>query len=115
MNTLALKLGRTIALLASDKEGEIVAAAHAAKRLLAAGGRDFNDLGSFIESNFFKPADDDWLAIATWLAARFDTLSLKEAGFVANMNRMGRMGKRPSPAQEQWLRDLFERENWRAA
>jgi hypothetical protein len=50
------KLGKLIRLLASDKAGEVVAAAGALKRSLAAANLDFHDLAGAAERGFKPPA-----------------------------------------------------------
>jgi hypothetical protein len=74
------RIGKFLRLLASDKPGEVVAAAAALKRTLEAGGLDIHDLASAIESGL-KPAPppqrrslgppspnlNDWQSICWWL------------------------------------------------
>jgi hypothetical protein len=48
--TYEQKLGDLIRQFASDHDGEVVAAAHALKRLLASRDADFNDLAGAVES-----------------------------------------------------------------
>jgi hypothetical protein len=48
--TLEQRIAMVIRLLASDKDGEIIAAAHALKRTLASAGTDFNGLAHGIEN-----------------------------------------------------------------
>jgi hypothetical protein len=48
------KVGKLVRLLASDKEGEVLAAVAALKRTLGAGGADINDMADAVETGF-KP------------------------------------------------------------
>ena len=48
--TLEQRIAMVIRLLASDKDGEIIAAVHALKRTLASAGTDFNGLAHGIEN-----------------------------------------------------------------
>jgi hypothetical protein len=75
------KIGKIIKLLASDKDGEALAAARALKRALAANGMDFHDLAGAVEAGL-KPAPppqrattwspplpnaSDWQSLAWWI------------------------------------------------
>ena len=48
--TLEQRIGMTIRLLASDKDGEIIAAVHALKRVLESAGTDLNGLAHGVEN-----------------------------------------------------------------
>lgn len=71
------KVGKLIRLLASDKPGEVVAAASALQRTLQASGRDLHDIADIVEAGL-RPAQprqlsgppapnlDDWGSMAWW-------------------------------------------------
>jgi hypothetical protein len=70
------KIGKLVRLLGSDRPGEVVAAAAALKRALAASGRDLHDLAATVESGLRQepptprawgpaaPAADNWQSMA---------------------------------------------------
>jgi hypothetical protein len=73
------KLGKMVRLLASDKDGEVLAAVAAIGRSLLAAGMGFGDLASAMESGFKRPKRsapakwtppepdrDNWEALAWW-------------------------------------------------
>jgi hypothetical protein len=91
------KVAKLLRLLGSDKPREVVAAAAAPKRTLAAVGKDFHDLANAAEFGFKPPAPpqqrqvtwgppsprhDDWQSMA-WFAfhRRFD-LRPEDRGFI---------------------------------
>ena len=94
---LAPKLDKLLPLLASDKDGEVVAAARAVGRTLAAAGLDFHDLAAAVaapavSSGRWPPTDEirhRWADIprnerTAWLTAmqRSGVLSPWEENFV---------------------------------
>jgi hypothetical protein len=73
------RIGKLVRMLASDRPGEVVAAAAALKRTLAASGRDLHDLAATVESGLRqepptprawgppRPSGDDWQSMC-WYA-----------------------------------------------
>jgi hypothetical protein len=119
--SIAPRLGALIRLLASDKDGECLAAARALGRTLESANSDFHDLAAAIETaSAAVPApaphatptrDDDhddlnWRAVAKQLLAN-GCLSVREKEFVTHMTRWC---GRPTEKQRNWLRALMERE-----
>ena len=105
---VAPRIGQLIRLLASNSDGEVVAAARALGRTLASAGEDFHTLADIIERS--APATTlhalDHRSIARWLLDSGARLSAKESSFLYSMST--RFGS-PSERQETWLRDLYER------
>jgi hypothetical protein len=94
------KIGKLIRLLGSDKAGEVVAAAAALRRSLAAGGRDLHDLAEAAEAGLQHPHTRlqprtswspplpslrDWQAMAWYAHYHADILNWQEREFVADM------------------------------
>jgi hypothetical protein len=104
---VAPRIGQLIRLLASNSDGEVVAAARALGRTLASVGEDFHSLADSIERS--TPAthhECDHRSMARWLLDSGARLSAKEESFVYSMStRLGSLSER----QEAWLRDIFER------
>jgi hypothetical protein len=111
---VAPRIGQLIRLLASDKDGEVVAAARALGRTLNGVGADFHLLADLIERpspaalelpaprpESAGPADAAWLHRHYW-----SHLSEKERGFILQM--MNWRGA-PTERQRQWLRSIVER------
>ena len=55
---ITAKLGNTVRLLSSDKEGDVIAAVHGILRLLASCGADIHTLAAHIENNGGLSEDD---------------------------------------------------------
>lgn len=121
------KVAPLVRLLGSDKDGEVLAAAHGLRRVLAAVGADLNDLATFIESraaNRPEPAkepkaarprrrreNEDWCtfwkeAADALLVRGRDTLGERDLEFLRNVSAAAARGKQPSPAQRKWLKDI---------
>jgi hypothetical protein len=111
---VAPRLGQLIRLLASDRDGEVVAAARALSRTLTSVGADFHTLADVIERpspaalelpaprpEAAGPADAVWLRCHHW-----SRLNEKEQGFIFQM-----MNWRGAPTERQsvWLRSIVER------
>jgi hypothetical protein len=107
-------LGQLIRLLASDHDGECLAAARALRRTLHSAGQDFHSLADSIEKTFIvQSACLDWTAIAEWLLDHCaEHLSEKEFGFVCDMRRWG---GEPTERQAVWLQRIYQRERGRGA
>ena len=61
--TLEQKIAMVIRLLASDRDGEIIAAVHALKRTLASAGTDLNGLAHGIENLGKGVSNEEWKKI----------------------------------------------------
>jgi hypothetical protein len=108
------QLGKLVRLLASDREGEVLAAVEALKRTLASSGHDLNDLADMIDS---KQAitGAEWRLPLQWLREHINLLAPREAAFVLNMTVLVGRGGMPSARQAEWLLGLFDRESKEAA
>ena len=113
---IAHRIGQLLRLmLASDNTGEIVAAAAALRRALAAAGLDYHALVAAIEIGMVDapvplvPADDDseedWRSIARFCHAHGDALSAREAEFVRNILKYRKLTEK----QMDWLADIQAR------
>jgi hypothetical protein len=110
---VAPRIGQLIRLLASDKDGEVVATARALARTLKSVGADFHELANLVERpspalelsaprpESAGPADAAWLHRHHW-----SRLSEKERGFVLQMLNWRRA---PTERQAAWLRSIAER------
>jgi hypothetical protein len=111
---VAPRIGQLIRLLASDKDGEVVAAARALARTLKSVGADFHELADVLDRPLpaalelpaprpeaAGPADAAWLRRHHW-----GRLNEKEQGFILQM-----MNWRGAPTERQsvWLRSIAER------
>ena len=120
---VGMKLGRLVAMLSSPVAGEVVATAAAIGRTLDRAGMDWHDLAKRLTTTAqAEPwqrgptgadaaADNAPLrAMADWLA-KYTPHGLTDAqrDFVANMRRTLAMGRRLSPAQTNYLRDLHRK------
>lgn len=112
--SIAPRVGQLIRLLASDRDGEVVAAARALKRTLTSVGQDFHALANSLERSsppaasvhyeYAAPRAD---ASARWLAERhMHRLTAKEQSFVRDMVIWS---GQPTDRQRQWLRSIVER------
>jgi hypothetical protein len=104
------KLGKLIRLLASDKPGEVVAAADAINRSLRSAGMDIHRLAEAVESVPLVPqrspdtsdADDQsrWRDIRNFCVERANFLTSRELEFITSMaNWRGH----PTHRQMNWL------------
>jgi hypothetical protein len=116
MTALAVETDRLAKLIrlvfSSDKEGEIVAAVAAAKRLLESGNVDAHWLADRLTVPIALQASDGSNGerddgSAAWFAFhRRDRLSPKERAFIENIvERSAPL----SPRQRQWLNDIVDR------
>jgi hypothetical protein len=115
-----VKLGRLLPLLSSPVPGEVVATAAAIGRTLNKAGWDWHDLAKRLtapaqpQPRHEQPqrqrgpdADASLMAMAAWLDKyALHRLTDKQRDFVANVRRMLAAGRRLSPAQVKYLRDL---------
>ena len=109
------RLAKLVALLASGKDGDVLAAVDALKRTLDAAGLDLNDLAAEIlalgEVDTASQAVErcepgDWFRFIDQLLADTDALSDRDLQFLWSMRRSVTRGRVPTPKQEKWLRDI---------
>lgn len=121
MNALAPigdKLAILIPLLASDKDGEVVATARAIGRQLQKTGSDWHDLAARLTAlaATHHPDPDarcggvrDYEEAVDWLITlKPGALSGKEQDFILNMSDRLRSGS-PTEKQAKWIVDIFEK------
>ena len=95
---MTARLGKLIRLLASDKSGEVVAAASAITRALATAGLDIHRLADVAERGLSVPGqttppprDDstagDWRAMRRFCADHDALMSAREREFIADIKR----------------------------
>jgi hypothetical protein len=114
------KIGKCIRLLASDKPGEIVAAAHALQRTLAGAGVDLHWLAARVEANathvshFNRTSSQTGYEVHAWrehlklCAARIDALAEREQDFIASLVSSTQW-RDPTAKQQLWLADIAAR------
>lgn len=111
--TVAPRVAQLIRLLASNSDGEALAACRALGRTLASVGQDFHSLAAAVERpgpaaqvhyEYTAPRAD---ASARWLAEHhMHRLTAKEQSFVRDMVIWSGA---PTERQRQWLRSIVER------
>ena len=117
-------VAKLIRLLASDVDGEVLAAVRALGRALKASGCDFHDLASIVEAPATAPSahpgaafrdhfsgDDDetelpWQLMVDACTNQLGRFTSKERQFLQTMQRWHGT---PTPKQLNWLVALFER------
>jgi hypothetical protein len=107
-------LAKLVRLLGTDKDGELVAAVHAMKRVLAGSGNNLHDLAAVIEAPSVVPGtprdDDEFLLPCRGMVAtcsrHAECFTTKEREFLRSLARW--RGK-PTPKQIGWLLALYER------
>jgi hypothetical protein len=111
--SIAPRVGQLIRLLASDSDGEVVAAARALKRTLHSTGQDFHSLADSLErsapavSVHHECSDPRGDATARWLSVHhMHRLTAKEQAFVRDMVIWRGV---PTERQRQSLRSIVER------
>lgn len=133
---IAGKLARLVRLLASDKPGEVNAAAAAIVRTLRSAGGDIHLLAAHVEGaepptaaysagagrrrpdhrDFHHAgAAPDWAAIAGFCVGRAARLTDRERAFVENVALWISSGGEPSERQGAWLRAIRARLGGRRA
>jgi hypothetical protein len=106
------KIAKLLRLLASDKPGELVASAHALRRVLSSAELDLHDLANVVE--FAARREAPQVASATADVREMikccrecsDLLSEKELAFVRSM---AKWHGQPTERQMAWLSSLYER------
>jgi hypothetical protein len=107
------KLGKLLRILSSDKPGEVVAAASAIMRTLAAEGLDIHSLADALcqptpraerktQSASTSAEDIDWHSVACECEAHGAFLNLREQKFVTDMMAWTARAT-PSERQQAWL------------
>jgi hypothetical protein len=113
-----VKLGKLIRLLSSNRDGEVLAAVHALKRVLDGGKLDIHALADMVEAAGVSPArhgktrEPSWNQIARECASRPDLLRDHERAFVSDMVRWTAARGEPTPKQATWLRSIYVRVGW---
>ena len=117
-SSAAGRVGQLVRLLASDKSGEVVAAASALKRTLGAAGLDMHAFAGIAEKALAPPlAPPDVDGPDVRLIIKFcldygDELTDREWQFVNDLDRLARrLGRRLelTAKQEAWLVSISER------
>jgi hypothetical protein len=109
----ASKIGKTIRLFASPRPGERLRAVDALERLLRSVNMDFNNFAAQIEG-IIGPNSHDAYRVVSWLRDHCH-LSQREFEFISNMRSLLAAGRKFTPGQEKWLRDIYARETRSAA
>lgn len=113
---MTARLGKLIRLLASDKGGEVIAAAGAINRALHAAGLDIHRLADVVERSPLVPgqmpptshdsAAGDWRAIRRHCADHEALMSVREREFITNIKHWrGQL----TPKQRDWLTAIYQR------
>ncbi len=105
------RIGSLIRLLASDKDGEVVACVVALRRQLTTAGLDFNDLADM----FMAPKPSSAPRVATsshyaqvldWIIKnKFECLTIREQEFVTSMVSWCEFGE-PTGKQRDWIKKI---------
>lgn len=117
--TLAPRLSPLLGKLGSPHDGEVIAAARAASRLLEKAGLGWNDLGRILldgPSAAAAPTEGeaeanvyDWRDDLAELGAGWSALEPHERSFARNLTRLARRGLAPTERQRRWLAVIAER------
>ena len=103
-------LGRLIPLLASDHDGEVIAAARAIRRTLEAQRLDLHDLAmAIVIAPAPEPAlseNPTWRNMVEFCFANVDRLRGREAEFVRSM---GQWSREPTQRQRGWLEAIYSK------
>jgi hypothetical protein len=107
------KLGKLIRMLSSDKDVEVLAAASAIKRTLAAEGSDIHALADALcrpqlQHRPWHEDDNDWHSIACECQAHSERFSPREQDFVADMVAWTARAM-PTDKQQAWLLSIHKR------
>ena len=120
MSALPYQLMKLIPLLASDQDGEALAARNAISRLLRGSGHDWHDFAKaacrpeMTQHRVSPPSPGPWgfhgsfHCRAKYCRDNEDRLTTRENEFVTNMCRIGVLG-RPTEAQKAWLEAIYAR------
>jgi hypothetical protein len=120
--TISSTVAKCIALLASDKDGEILAAVSAMRRTLAAEKLDLHDLANVVAGSPSTTAGTtnngqgfDPVAAAQFCLASPVAFDDREVKFLLNIEHLIRRGYRLTAKQAKWLGDLHLRARRAAA
>jgi hypothetical protein len=105
------KLAKLVRLLSSDKDGEVLAAAAAIRRTLAAEGSDIHALADALcrrPPPPPAPREDDWHSMACECQAHSERLSEREQGFVDDMVEWTAF-REPTEKQQAWLLSIYRK------
>jgi hypothetical protein len=114
------KLGKLIRMLSSDKDGEVLAAALAIKRTLAAEGSDIHALADALCRRQLQrkeeprrpppppPREDRWHDMACECQAHSERLSQREQNFIGDMVGWTAF-REPTQKQQAWLLSIHTR------
>lgn len=117
---VAPRLARLVPLLASDRDGEVLATVRAIGRTLAGAGLDFHALAAALDAapepathTLPEEDPDHWSDLAAWCEAHGrGRLRPRERAFVADMVfRLA--GCLPTGKQAAWLQAIARRLGWR--
>ena len=106
MADLTSRLSKLLPVLASDKPGEVVAAAAAITRVMQLEGLDWHDLAGAVARGWIVPSSgalaevhlEEWQAIArNCMMAGADVLTAAERDFLHNM-----AARHTDPSERQW-------------
>jgi hypothetical protein len=123
MAIVAPKLSKLIPMLATEHDGEVVAAVRAISRTLKGAGMDFHALVEALcepkHGTYVPPPPppekqpETWCEIAIWCRNHDGgDLSYKERKFVLDMIRRTATGYEPTEKQATWLRALRVKLQW---
>jgi hypothetical protein len=115
---IAPRLAKLVALLSSDKDGEVLGAVEAMKRLLGTVDADFHDLARVVEGDDHRDTarrDDDWVDLIHRLLANAGSLSDRDYEFLRSMRRHVALGREPTLRQRNWILDIEAKLAERAA
>ena len=110
---IAPMIGKLVRLLGSDTSGEVVASAHALRRVLGSANLDLHDLANVVEFAARREApqvasatadDDDAREMIRCCRECSELLSAKELAFVRSM---AKWRGEPTKRQMAWLSSLY--------
>jgi hypothetical protein len=104
--TLIPTLGKLIPRLASNHDGEILAAARAIGRALKSSGHDWHDLAASHRASVTQSPNFDWRRAARFCADHAALLNEREWDFIVTI---AQGHKSPTEKQLKWLRDIADR------
>jgi hypothetical protein len=105
---------KLVALLASDRDGEVLATVAAMRRTLATVDADFNDLAGLLTAATTTAARDAdelerWRQAIKFLLDHVDELSDREREFVVDIAPRLALGRPLTAKQADWLAALYAR------
>ncbi|MEO1102907.1 MAG: hypothetical protein AAFW98_04120 [Pseudomonadota bacterium] len=113
------KIKQLIPLLASNQDGEVVAAVRAINRTLSQQGLDFHDLAAAacVSATAKGPTStrasdldpEEWREVVLFCADRRARLSNREAAFVTSILYRVSQNREPTPKQAKWMFDIYDR------